>query len=170
MHHILPKRFNEGLRTVQNTKQLIFCTPTECPMKYVYDMIRFYCGYILGFCGFMWCIFPYSSGLFHWHWGNRMIAPVQVKQPWRIWVKLTITKLQQNTTAREPWSYFWHISYNTKIPGNLVISVGVSFMGSPPIDGAGSNYINHYHVYISYILSKFIMTDIRNSFNASLIM
>ena len=29
---------------------------------------------------------PYPSGLLHWHWGNHMIAPVSVKQPWRIWV------------------------------------------------------------------------------------
>ena len=34
-----------------------------------------------------WCIFPYSSGLLHWHWGNHMIAPVPVNQPWRIWDK-----------------------------------------------------------------------------------
>ena len=26
------------------------------------------------------------SGLLHWHWGNSMMAPVPVKQPWRIWV------------------------------------------------------------------------------------
>ena len=31
-------------------------------------------------------VYPYSSGLLHWHWGNHMIAPVPVKQPWRIWV------------------------------------------------------------------------------------
>ena len=30
--------------------------------------------------------YPYPSGLPHWHWGNHMIAPVPVKQPWRIWV------------------------------------------------------------------------------------
>ena len=29
--------------------------------------------------------YRYPPGLFHWHWGN-MIAPVPVKQPWRIWV------------------------------------------------------------------------------------
>ena len=28
--------------------------------------------------------YPYSSRLLHWHWGNT-IAPVPVKQPWRIW-------------------------------------------------------------------------------------
>ena len=30
--------------------------------------------------------YPYPSGLLHWHWGNLMIAPVPVKQPWKIWV------------------------------------------------------------------------------------
>ena len=28
----------------------------------------------------------YPPGLLHWHWGNHMIAPVPVEQPWRIWV------------------------------------------------------------------------------------
>ena len=31
-------------------------------------------------CIFAGNIYPYPSGLFHWHWG--MIAPVSVKQPW----------------------------------------------------------------------------------------
>ena len=44
-----------------------------------------------------WSIYPYLSGLLHWHLGNRMIAPVPEKQPWKIWVKLAITKPQQNT-------------------------------------------------------------------------
>ena len=30
--------------------------------------------------------YPYHSGLLHWHWGNLMIAPVLMKQPWIIWV------------------------------------------------------------------------------------
>ena len=32
----------------------------------------------------MWCIHSYPSGLLRWHWGNHMIAPVPVKQLWRI--------------------------------------------------------------------------------------
>ena len=52
---------------------------------------------VLSLHRFMWHISSYSSGLLHWHWGNRMIAPVPVKQPWRIWVKIgcyqTRTKL-----------------------------------------------------------------------------
>ena len=31
-------------------------------------------------------IYIYPSRLLHRHWGNRKIAPVPVKQPWKIWV------------------------------------------------------------------------------------
>ena len=34
-----------------------------------------------------WLIFPYPSGLLHWHCGNLTIAPVPAKQPWWIWIK-----------------------------------------------------------------------------------
>ena len=40
---------------------------------------------------------PYSSALLHWHWSNHMIAPVPVKQPWRIWVKSVGSKTKQST-------------------------------------------------------------------------
>ena len=33
------------------------------------------------------------SGLLHWHWGSHMIAPVLVKEPWKIWA---ITSLRQS--------------------------------------------------------------------------
>ena len=50
---------------------------------------------------------PYPSGLLHWHWGNHMIAPVSVKQPWRIWVNATrtdnIATTKQSTT--KPCTY-----------------------------------------------------------------
>ena len=68
-----------------------------------------------------WLIFPYPSGLLHWHCGNLTIAPVPAKQPWWIWINtscefimndcITITK--QSTT--KPCAYFlgytvrpWH--------------------------------------------------------------
>ena len=44
--------------------------------------------YAHGLCfAVVWCMsfYPYPSGLLHSHWGNLMIAPVPVKQPWRIW-------------------------------------------------------------------------------------
>ena len=40
----------------------------------------------------------YTVGLFYCHWGNRVMA---VKQHWRIWVKSTSIKLQQDTTRDE---------------------------------------------------------------------
>ena len=76
------------------------------------------CGYIIVFSGFMGCIYPYPSGLLHWHWGNRVIAPVQVKQPWRIWVKWPSSRSQLNPTKCEPCEYIsWHVLYIAK--GNV---------------------------------------------------
>ena len=52
----------------------------------------------------VWFIYSYSSWLFHWHWHNRMIVPMPLRQSCRttpvdhscrIWVKSTGTKLQQ---------------------------------------------------------------------------
>ena len=53
-----------------------------------------------------WLIFPYPSGLLHWHCGNLTIAPVPVKQPWWIWINTScefiindcITTTKQSTT------------------------------------------------------------------------
>ena len=53
-----------------------------------------------------WLIFPYPSGLLHWHCGNLMIAPVPAKQPWWIWINTScefimndcITTTKQSTT------------------------------------------------------------------------
>ena len=59
-----------------------------------------------------WLIFPYPSGLLHWHCGNLTIAPVPAKQPWRIWINTScefimndcITTTKQSTT--KPCAYF----------------------------------------------------------------
>ena len=59
-----------------------------------------------------WLIFPYSSGLLHWHCGNLTIAPVPAKQPWWIWINTScefimndcITTTKQSTT--KPCGYF----------------------------------------------------------------
>ena len=59
-----------------------------------------------------WLIFPYPSGLLHWHCGNLTIAPVPAKQPWWIWINTwcefimndRITTTKQSTT--KPWAYF----------------------------------------------------------------
>ena len=60
-----------------------------------------------------WLIFPYPSGLLHWHCGNLTIAPVPAKQPWWIWINTScefimndcITTTTQSTT--KPDAYFF---------------------------------------------------------------
>ena len=59
-----------------------------------------------------WLIFPYPSGLLHWHCVNLTIAPVPAKQPWWIWINTScefimndcITTTKQSTT--KPCAYF----------------------------------------------------------------
>ena len=59
-----------------------------------------------------WLIFPYPSGLLHWHCGNLKIATVPAKQPWWIWINTSyefimndcITTTKQSTT--KPCAYF----------------------------------------------------------------
>ena len=86
-----------------------------------------------------WLIFPYPSGLLHWHCGNLTIAPVPAKQPWWIWINTScefimidcITTTKQSTT--KPCAYFlgytvscivfcrrfsWHISLQWRHNGH----------------------------------------------------
>ena len=59
-----------------------------------------------------WLIFPYPSGLLHWHCGNLTIAPVPAKQPWWKWINTScefimndcVTTTKQSTT--KPCAYF----------------------------------------------------------------
>ena len=59
-----------------------------------------------------WLIYPYPSGLLHWHCGNLTITPVPAKQPWWIWINTScefimndcITTTKQSTT--KPCAYF----------------------------------------------------------------
>ena len=75
-----------------------------------------------------WLIFPYPSGLLHWHWGNLTIAPVPAKQPWWIWINTScefimndcITTTKQSTT--KPCAYFLgytvlHVYPSVNYPG-----------------------------------------------------
>ena len=70
-----------------------------------------------------WLIFPYPSGLLHWHCGNLTIAPVPAKQPWWIWINTScefimndcITTTKQSTT--KPCAYF--LGYTVHGAGDL---------------------------------------------------
>ena len=76
-----------------------------------------------------WLIFPYQSGLLHWHCGNLTIAPVPAKQPWWIWINTScefimkdcITTTKQSTT--KPCAYF--LGYTVYYPG-AIAEVGIS--------------------------------------------
>ena len=73
-----------------------------------------------------WLIFPYPSGLLHWHCDNLTIAPVPAKQPWWIWINTScefimndcITTSKQSTT--KPCAYFLgHIVFS-KMGGQCI--------------------------------------------------
>ena len=71
-----------------------------------------------------WLIFPYPSGLLHWHCGNLTIAPMPAKQPWWIWINTScefimndcITTTKQSTT--KPCAYF--LGYTVIMHGQLM--------------------------------------------------
>ena len=59
-----------------------------------------------------WLIFPYPSGLLHWHCGNLTIAPVSAKQPWWIWINTSFEfimndyKATTKQSTTKPCAYF----------------------------------------------------------------
>ena len=71
-----------------------------------------------------WLIYPYPSGLLHWHCGNLTIAPVPAKQPWWIWMHTPcefimndcITTTKQSTT--KPCAYFLGYTVQSSSPCN----------------------------------------------------
>ena len=95
-----------------------------------------------------WLIFPYPSGLLHWHCGNLTIVPVPAKQPWWIWINTSckfimndcITTTKQSTT--QPCAYF------------LGYTVLVSFTHS---------------VYVYFTDTKSVMTQCQNDDKTSVV-
>ena len=81
-----------------------------------------------------WLIFPYPSGLLHWHCGNLTIAPVPAKQPWWIWINTScefimndcITTTKQSTT--KPWAYFLGYTVRTIFTGALCYANDMSLL------------------------------------------
>ena len=79
-----------------------------------------------------WLIFPYPSGLLHWHCGNLTIAPVPAKQPWWIWINTScefimndcITTTKQSTT--KPCAYF--LGYTVCVQLCVFLYVVIYFM------------------------------------------
>ena len=63
---------------------------------------------------FVWLIFPYPSGLLHWHCGNLTIAPVPAKQPWWIWINTSCEFIMNDciTTTKQTQQNRVHISWD----------------------------------------------------------
>ena len=61
-----------------------------------------------------WLIFPYPSGLLHWHCGNLTIAPVPAKQPWWIWINTSCEFIMNDciTTTKQSTKNRVHISWD----------------------------------------------------------
>ena len=85
-----------------------------------------------------WLIFPYPSGLLHWHYGNLTIAPVPAKQPWWIWINTScefimndcITPTKQSTTkpcayflGYTVWLFSWPLTWGRVITSHIIISM-----------------------------------------------
>ena len=85
-----------------------------------------------------WLIYPYPSGLLHWHCGNLTIVPVPAKQPWWIWINTScefimndcITTTKQCTT--KPCAYF--LGYTVLTPRTCGTLMTVSILMVSIID------------------------------------
>ena len=86
----------------------VYCVQVQYIPRYMHTVFALLCFVVV----IHWLIFPYPSGLLHWHCGNLTIAPVPAKQPWWIWINTScefimndcITTTKQNTT--KPCTYF----------------------------------------------------------------
>ena len=145
-YRVLQQRINTSLlylfccryimKSTQLNKVLTMCIiarrysmPTVYPKKYAH-----------GFCFVVvihWLIFPYPSGLLHWHCGNLTIAPVPAKQPWWIWMNTScefimndyITTPKQSTT--KPCAYFLgYTVYQHRSPHVLLSDIHVVLQGA----------------------------------------
>ena len=80
-----------------------------------------------------WLIFPYPSGLLHWHCGNLTIAPVPAKQSWWIWINTScefimndcITTTKQSTT--KPCAYFLGYTVSNIITDHFLALNSITF-------------------------------------------
>ena len=92
-----------------------------------------------------WLIFPYPSGLLHWHCGNLTIASVPAKQPWWIWINTScefimndcITTTKQSTT--QPCAYFLGYTVHPTVP------VGCNYLSLPLIPASDTTHLRITH-------------------------
>ena len=109
-----------------------------------------------------WLIFPYPTGLLHWHCGNLTIAPVPAKQPWWIWINTSfefimndyIATTKQSTT--KPCAYFLGYTVPVHTMSRIFFFVGLR-LGLPNL---GNKRINGWN------LNKSLKMIQINSFSA----
>ena len=100
------------LRTTYNYFIIFMQSPNQTHVQYIPRNMQTVFALLCFVVVIHWLIFPYPSGLLHWHCGNLTIAPVPAKQPWWIWINIScefimndcITTTKQSTT--KPCAYF----------------------------------------------------------------
>ena len=102
--------FQNNSKTIQPAKASIVLRHWQ--LQYIPRNMHTVFALLCFFVVIHWLIFPYPSGLLHWHCGNLTIAPVPAKQPWWIWINTScefimndrITTTKRSTT--KPCAYF----------------------------------------------------------------
>ena len=104
----LLRQYNSNIRQLVCFTEAMFCKRVQYIPRNMHTVFALLCFVVV----IHWLIFPYPSGLLHWHCGNLTIAPVPAKQPWWIWINTScefimndcITTTKQSTT--KPCAYF----------------------------------------------------------------
>ena len=115
---------NTGVINKYEVVLMIYFSCTVYPKKYSHGFALL-CFVVV----IHWLIFPYPSGLLHWHCGNLTIAPVPAKQPWWIWINTScefimndcITTTKQSTT--KPCAYFLGYTVATQKMEDLCVTL-----------------------------------------------
>ena len=106
-----------------------------------------------------WRIFPYPSGLLHWHCGNLTIVPVPAKQPWWIWINTScefimndcITTTKQSTT--KPCAYFF--GYTVGCPAKIHRGWNLAKSGFPIDSCSVTEYWKTQNAVVWLLFTKF---------------
>ena len=70
----------------------------EINVKYHIRTVRSTIDYIFRSCRLIWCIYPYSLRLAHWHCKHSTISPGSAKESWRKWDKSIYIWAKRNRT------------------------------------------------------------------------
>ena len=122
--HTFP--FREIHLKMQSAKYRRLCLDLQYIPRNMHTVFALLCFFVI----IHWLIFPYPSGLLHWHCGNLTIAPVPAKQLWWIWINTSywfimndcITTTKQSTTKL--CAYF--LGYTVSVPEVPALYTGIS--------------------------------------------